>query len=138
MHKDYSAALASKTGRPLALTMGNDGNYGGVAEARLARGDTKTTVLMFMPGSGLGCAFVGPDGLPLEGDTLAGLETGHAPAPLHLLDGIRPFPCGCGRSWGCCEAYTAISGLPYLLAEKTPEIPRSRVGRIHRERRRKR
>ena len=123
VHKDYSTALAAKTGRPLPLTMGNDGNYGGVAEARLARGDAKTTVLMFMPGSGLGCAFVGTDGLSLDGDTLAGLETGHAPAPLHLLDGIRPFPCGCGRSWGCYEAYTTISGLPHLLAEKIQKYP---------------
>ena len=123
VHKDYSAALAVKAGRPLPLTMGNDGNYGGVAEARLARGSAKTTVLMFMPGSGLGCAFMGADGLSLDGDTLAGLETGHAPAPLHLLDGIRAFPCGCGRSWGCYEAYTTISGLPHLLAEKITKYP---------------
>jgi glucokinase len=123
VHKDYSAALAAKTGQALPLIMGNDGNYGGVAEARLARGNTKTSVLMLMPGSGLGCAFVGSDGLSLDGDTLAGLETGHAPAPLHLLDGIRAFPCGCGRDWGCYEAYTAISGLPHLLAEKIRKYP---------------
>jgi glucokinase len=123
VHKDYGAALVAKTGRAMPLTMGNDGNYGGVAEARLARAGSNTSVLMFMPGSGLGCAFVGPDGLPLEGDTLAGLETGHAPAPLHLLDNIRPFPCGCGRTWGCYEAYTTISGLPHLFAEKLPKYP---------------
>ena len=123
VHKDYSKALAAKTGQALPLIMGNDGNYGGVAEARLARGDTKTSVLMLMPGSGLGCAFVGTDGLSLDGDTLAGLETGHAPAPLHLLDGIRAFPCGCGRNWGCYEAYTTISGLPHLLAEKIRKYP---------------
>jgi predicted NBD/HSP70 family sugar kinase len=123
VHKDYSAALAAKTGQALPLIMGNDGNYGGVAEARLARGDTKTSVLMLMPGSGLGCAFIGPDGLSLDGDTLAGLETGHAPAPLQLLDGIRAFPCGCGRNWGCYEAYTTISGLPHLLTEKIRKYP---------------
>lgn len=123
VHKEYGAALSEKAGRTLPLTMGNDGNYGGVAEARLARGNTNATVLMFMPGSGLGCAFVGADGLSLEGDTLAGLETGHAPAPLQLLDGIKPFPCGCGRNWGCYEAYTAISGLPHLLAEKIQKYP---------------
>ncbi len=129
VHKDYSAALAARSGRPLPLIMGNDGNYGGVAEARLARGDSRTTVLMFMPGSGLGCAYVGSDGLPLDGDTLAGLETGHAPAPLHLLGGIRPFPCGCGRAWGCYEAYTAISGLPHLLEEKLPQHPGHELAR---------
>jgi predicted NBD/HSP70 family sugar kinase len=119
---DYRAALAKQSGRAMPLVVGNDGNYGGVAEARLARGDQKTSVMMLMPGSGLGCAFVGADGLSLDGDTLAGMETGHAAAPLHLL-GIKPFPCGCGRDWGCYEAYTTISGLPHLLAEKLLKYP---------------
>jgi glucokinase len=124
VHQDYSAALAKPAGRPLPLVVGNDGNYGGVAEARLARGDKKISVMMLMPGSGLGCAFVGADGLSLDGDTLAGMETGHAAAPLHLL-GLagKPFPCGCGRDWGCYEAYTTISGLPHLLAEKLLKYP---------------
>lgn len=124
VHSDYSAALAQQAGRPLPLVVGNDGNYGGVAEARLARGNTKSTVMMLMPGSGLGCAYIGADGLPLEGDTLAGLETGHAAAPVHLL-GLtgKPFTCGCGRAWGCYEAYTTISGLPQLLAEKIKNHP---------------
>ena len=79
----------------------------------------KASVLMLMPGSGLGAAFVGADGLSLDGDTLAGMEAGHMPVPMQLL-GLtgKPFPCGCGRDWGCVEAYTTISGLPYLLAEK--------------------
>lgn len=121
---DYSAALAKQAGRPLPLVVGNDGNYGGVAEARLARGDKKISVMMLMPGSGLGCAFVDQNGLPLDGDTIAGMETGHAAAPLHLL-GLsgQPFPCGCGRDWGCYEAYTTISGLPHLLAEKLLKYP---------------
>src|ERR1019366_2407607 len=108
-----------QAGRPVPLVVGNDGNYGGVAEARLARGNTKASVAMLMPGSGLGAAFVGADGLSLDGDTLAGMEAGHMPVPLHLLGTTgKPFPCGCGRDWGCVEAYTTISGLPYLLAEK--------------------
>jgi glucokinase len=121
---DYAAALAKQTGRPVPLVVGNDGNYGGVAEARLARGNSKASVAMLMPGSGLGAAFVGPDGLCLDGDTLAGMEAGHMPVPLHLL-GItgKPFPCGCGRDWGCVEAYTTISGLPHLLAEKLLKYP---------------
>ncbi len=60
---DYSAALTEKSGRRLPLVVGNDGNYGGVAEARLARGNTNATVMMLMPGSGLGAAFVGADGI---------------------------------------------------------------------------
>lgn len=124
VHKDFSAALASQVGRPVPLAAGNDGNYGGVAEARLARGNTKASVAMLMPGSGLGAAFIGPDGLALEGDTIAGMEAGHMPVPLHLL-GLtgKPLPCGCGRDWGCVEAYTTLSGLPHLLAEKLAESP---------------
>lgn len=124
VHADYSAALAEKVGRPVPLSVGNDGNYGGVAEARLARGNTNASVLMLMPGSGLGAAFIGADGLSLDGDTLAGMEAGHMPVPLNLfgLTG-KPLPCGCGRDWGCVEAYTTISGLPYLLAEQLPNFP---------------
>src|SRR5262249_6481879 len=80
------------------------------------------SVLMLAPGSGLGCAYIDHTGLPLDGDTLAGMEAGHMPAPLHLL-GIQPYPCGCGRTWGCVEVYTTISGLPHLLAEKLAQHP---------------
>ncbi|HWD94202.1 MAG TPA: ROK family protein [Verrucomicrobiae bacterium] len=122
VHSTYSAALAVAAGRPLPLIVGNDGRFGGVAEARYARHNNKSSVLMLMPGSGLGCAFIDRNGLPLDGDTLAGMEGAHMPAPLQLL-GVKPFPCGCGRDWGCFEAYTTISGLPYLLAEKLQKYP---------------
>jgi predicted NBD/HSP70 family sugar kinase len=124
VHADYSAALARQAGRPVPLSVSNDGHCGGVAEARIACADKKMSVLMLMPGSGLGSAFVGQDGLPLIGQTLAALETAHMIAPLHLL-GLtgKTFPCGCGRTWGCIEAYTTISGLPYLLAEKLLKYP---------------
>ncbi len=122
-YTDYAAALAVKAGRPISLVCGNDGNYGGVGEAARVRGDRRAGVLMLAPGSGLGAAYVAPDGLPLDGDTLAGMEAGHMVAPLHLLGGIRPFKCGCGREWGCVEAYTTISGLPQLLAEFLPKYP---------------
>jgi len=120
---DYSKALAQAAGRPVPLVMGNDGQLGGVAEARFARRDSKHSVLMLMPGSGLGCAYIGQDGLPIPGDTHASMEGAHMPAPLHMLGGIKPFPCGCGRDWGCFEAYTTISGLPHLLAEKLKKYP---------------
>lgn len=124
VHSDYSAALAKQAGRALPLTMTNDGHCGGVAEARLARAEKNSSVLMLMPGSGLGSAYIGTDGLPLVGETLAAMETAHMVAPLHLL-GLTggPFPCGCGRDWGCVEAYTTISGLPHLLAEKLLKYP---------------
>jgi predicted NBD/HSP70 family sugar kinase len=114
--EDYAGALASAAGRPVPLSVGNDGRFGGVAEAKLVRAGRKASVLMLSPGSGLGCAYIDADGLPLDGETLAGREAAHRPAPLQLL-GMRAFPCGCGRTWGCMEAYTALSGLPHLLEE---------------------
>jgi glucokinase len=95
---------------------------GGVAEAHRARGDSTASVVMLAPGSGLGAAYVGRDGLPLDGDTLNGMEAGHMPAPLQLL-GMKPYPCGCGRTWGCFEVYTTLSGLPYVLEEKLADYP---------------
>lgn len=120
---DYAAALAVAAGRPLPLVAGNDGNYGGVGEAARVRGNTRATVLMLAPGSGLGVAYVDANGLPLDGDTLNGMEGGHIPAVLHLLGGMKPLKCGCGRDWGCIEPYTTISGLPQLLEEFLPRHP---------------
>jgi glucokinase len=122
VHTAYSSALAEKSGRSIPLTVGNDGNYGGVAEAQHVRGASRDGVLMLAPGSGLGCAYIDHHGLPLKGDTLAGMECAHMPAPLHLLN-IKPFVCGCGKNWGCIEAYTTISGLPQLLTEMLPKFP---------------
>ena len=116
----YSRALAERAQRAVSLAVGNDGNMGGVAEAQRVRGDSAGTVLMLAPGSGLGCAYIDRTGLPLDGDTLAGMEASHMPAPLHLL-GARAYPCGCGRTWGCVEVYTTLAGLPYLLADKLAE-----------------
>lgn len=122
--REYSDALREAAGRSIPLVAGNDGNYGGVAEAARVRGKTHASALMLMPGSGLGCAFVDDHGRCLDGDTLAGMEAGHMPAPVHLL-GLtgKPFTCGCGRDWGCVEAYTTISGLPQLLATCLPKHP---------------
>jgi glucokinase len=137
VHTAYSSALAETVGRAIPLTVGNDGHYGGVAESQHVRGTGTGTVLMLAPGSGLGCAYIDRHGLPLTGDTLAGTECAHMPAPLHLLN-VKPFPCGCGKNWGCIETYTTISGLPYLLAEwlykypnhdlaKSPATPKEKV-----------
>lgn len=122
VHAAFSRALAEKAGRAVPLAVGNDGNLGGVAEAQHVRGNSKGSVLMLAPGSGLGCAYIDRNGLPLDGDTMAGMEGAHMPAPLHLLN-VRPYPCGCGRTWGCVEAYTTISGLPHLLADMLPKYP---------------
>ncbi len=120
VHTAYANAIADRAGRAVPLTVGNDGNMGGVAEAQRVRGNGSATVVLLAPGSGLGCAFIDARGLPLDGDTLAGMEAAHMPAPLHLLD-TRPYPCGCGRTWGCVEVYTTLSGLPYLIKERTGE-----------------
>ncbi len=118
----YAGALAEKAGGAVPLTIGNDGDLGGVAEARQVRGNGSATVVMLAPGSGLGAAYVGRDGLPLSGDTLAGMEAGHMPAPLQLLQ-TPAYPCGCGRDWGCVEVYTTLAGLPYLLADRLKKYP---------------
>jgi predicted NBD/HSP70 family sugar kinase len=124
VHDDFAQALSLRAGRPIPLVVGNDGNFGGVAEARLARHGRRASVLMLMPGSGLGCAYIDADDRPLDGDTLAGLESGHQPAAMHMLGWNKdPLPCGCGRQWGCVEAYTTISGLGHLLEEKLAEFP---------------
>ncbi|TAG32955.1 MAG: ROK family protein [Verrucomicrobia bacterium] len=126
-HADYSAALARAAGRPIPLHVGNDGDLGGVGEAARVRGTTKASVLLLAPGSGLGAAFIDPNGLPLSGDHFAGMEAGHMPVPLHLLgaglDKVPPFSCGCGRTWGCIEAYSTISGLPQYIAHLLPKYP---------------
>ena len=124
VHAAFSSALAGQAGRAVPVAVSNDGHAGGVAEARMARAGRKLSVLMLMPGSGLGSAYVGEDGLPLIGHTLTATETAHMAAPLHLfgLDG-PPFPCGCGKNWGCIEPYTTISGLPLLLAAKLKTYP---------------
>lgn len=122
VHTAYMSAISARAGRPVPLTTGNDGNFGGVGEAIRVRGDTDAGVLLLAPGSGLGCAYIGRDGLPLEGDTLSGMEAGHMPLPLHVL-GLKPYPCGCGKDWGCVEVYTTLSGLPHLLAEALPRYP---------------
>lgn len=119
---DYAARLSAAAGRPIKVSVGNDGNYGGVAEARLARGEGRGGVLMLAPGSGLGVAYVDDRGLPLDGDSLVGMEAGHMPLPLQLV-GMPAFSCGCGRDWGCVEAYTTISGLPQLFAHFLPRHP---------------
>jgi glucokinase len=128
VHTAYSNALAERAGRSVPLIVGNDGNLGGVAEAQRLRGAGAGNVLLLAPGSGLGAAYIGSDGLPLDGDTLAGMEAGHMPAPLHLLP-ARPYPCGCGRTWGCIEVYTTLAGLPYLLADKLAEYPDHELAR---------
>jgi glucokinase len=122
IHTAYAGALAERAGRAVPLTVGNDGDMGGVAEARHVRGEGAGTVVMLAPGSGLGAAYVGRDGLPLSGDTLAGMEAGHMPAPLHLLP-APAYRCGCGRDWGCVEVYTTLAGLPYLLADHLKRYP---------------
>ena len=129
LHAAYSRALSARAGRTVPVTVGNDGNLGGVAEAQRVRGETSATVVLLAPGSGLGCAFIDRRGLPLDGDTLAGMEAAHMPAPLHLLGHVPAYRCGCGRDWGCVEVYTTLSGLPQLLADalvRTPDHPLAR------------
>jgi glucokinase len=122
VHTAYMTALSAKAGRPVPVTVGNDGDLGGVGEAQRVRGSGTGSVVMLAHGSGLGCAYIDGRGLPLSGDSLAGMEGGHMPAPLQML-GAPVYPCGCGRTWGCVEVYTTLAGLPHLLGAKLNEHP---------------
>jgi glucokinase len=128
VHAAYSSALSARAGKAVPLVVGNDGNMGGVAEAQRVRGKGHGSVVLLAPGSGLGCAYIDGRGLPLDGDTLAGMEAAHMPAPLHLLD-AKAYPCGCGRTWGCVEVYTTLSGLPFLLEEALARHPEHELAR---------
>jgi glucokinase len=128
VHTAYMQALSERAGVAIPLIVGNDGNMGGVAEAQRARGNSAGTVLMLAPGSGLGCAYIDRNGLPLEGDTICGMEAAHMPAPLQLL-AAQPYPCGCGRTWGCVEVYTTLAGLPFLLADALTRHPEHELAR---------
>ena len=122
-YSDYSQALAKKAGRAMPLVVGNDGAFGGVGEAQRVRGDGHRRRADAGARARASARRTSTrNGLPLQGDTLAGMETAHMPAALHLL-GAKPYPCGCGRTWGCVELYTTLAGLPYLLAEKLPAYP---------------
>ena len=73
---------------------------------------------MLAPGSGLGCAFVDRTGLPLDGDTLAGMEAAHMPAPLHLLD-AQAVPVRLRTHVGVRRGvHRRCPGCPILLAER--------------------
>lgn len=122
---DLGAAAEKRVGRKLPMVMGNDGNFAGVAEASRVRASGGGSVVLLAPGSGLGGAYVDAKGMPLEGATISGMEVGHIPAPLQMLD-AKPYPCGCGRDWGCFEIYTSLAGLPYLFEaalERYPDHP---------------
>ena len=81
VYADYSAALAKQAGRAIPLVVGNDGNYGGVAEAQIARGQTKASVMMLMPGSGLGAAFSSRTGWRSKATPLPGWKPATCPHP---------------------------------------------------------
>ncbi|MEM0964543.1 MAG: ROK family protein [Verrucomicrobiota bacterium] len=119
---DLTAAIQANAGRAIPVTTANDGQLAGLGEARPIQAETPGSVLMLAPGSGLGCAFVHADGRLLEGDNNAAAILAHMPAP-HAALGLPAFPCGCGRTWGCFEVYTAIAGLPHLIQACLPDHP---------------
>lgn len=119
---ELRAAVRLRSGRPIPVETANDGLLAGLAEARLLQAQLPGSVLMFAPGSGLGCSFVSDDGKLLQGDHGAAAIFSHMPAPYAEL-GLPAFHCGCGRSWGCFEAYTTISGLPQLVQQLSNDFP---------------
>jgi predicted NBD/HSP70 family sugar kinase len=120
--EDLAAGVAERAGRQIPVATANDGQMAGLGEAGLIQPDEPGGVLAFAPGSGLGCAYVDPEGRVLAGDHQVAVHLAHAPAPCHLL-GLPPFKCGCGREWGCFETYTSISGLPQMMEHILPKYP---------------
>lgn len=120
--RDLTEAVCLRAGRSIPVVTANDGLLAGVAEAQIVQQSLPGSVLMLAPGSGLGCSYVGADGDLLHGDHQAAVILCHMPAPYEVL-GLPRFRCGCGRDWGCFEAYSSISGLPQLLNAVLPEFP---------------
>ncbi len=120
---DLTAAIQAKARRAIKVVTANDGQLAGLGEARTIQTETPGSVLMLAPGSGLGCSFVQADGRLLEGDNKAAAILSHMPAP-HAKLGLPAFPCACGRTWGCFETYTAISGLHHLIGACLPDYPK--------------
>lgn len=123
-----ATAVARAAGRAIPCVTANDGQLAGLGEAGPIQAEAPGGVLMLAPGSGLGASYVRPDGTLLRGDHSAAVILGHMPAP-HRLLGLPAFPCGCGRDWGCFEAYTAIAGLPRLLEHCLPDFPDHELAR---------
>ncbi len=119
---DLSQALERSQGRTIPVHTANDGQLAGVPEAHLHQQELPGSVLMLAPGSGLGCSFVNAEGQLLTGDHHAAVILGHIPFPYEEL-GLPRFSCGCGRTWGCIEAYTSISGLSQYLEFLLPRYP---------------
>lgn len=118
----YRAALQQAAAREIPVICGNDGHFGGVAEAFYLQREQPGSVLLLAPGSGLGCAFVDADGRLHAGDHGEGAILCHSPIPYQSL-GLPLFPCKCGRDWGCVEIYTTIAGLHHYLAHLLPKFP---------------
>jgi glucokinase len=125
---DLSTAIEQAAGRAIPTVTANDGQLAGLAEAWLIQKDSGGGVVMLAPGSGLGCSHVDADGRLLSGDHDAAAILCHMPAPFHLL-GLPKFRCGCGRDWGCFEAYTSISGLTQYLDHLLPRYPEHPLGK---------
>jgi predicted NBD/HSP70 family sugar kinase len=119
---DLTGAVGRAAGRSVPVVTANDGQLAGVGEAALFQRQHPGSVLMLAPGSGLGASYVSAEGVPLRGDHGAAVILCHMPAPFERL-GLPAFPCGCGRDWGCFEAYTTISGLPRMLEHIAPRHP---------------
>jgi len=117
---NLASAIQQVAGRPIPVSTANDGQLAGLAEAASVQAKSPGSVVMLAPGSGLGGSYIDAEGKLFSGDHQAAVIISHQPAPYELL-GLPRFACGCGRDWGCHEAYTSISGLPQLLDHLLPQ-----------------
>lgn len=99
--------LAKLLGLPVAL--GNDANFGALAEASLGSARGCNPVFAAFVGTGLGAGLV-KGGRVLNGAHGYAGEFGHVSAP------FGEAPCGCGRR-GCLETVASRRGIIRLLRE---------------------
>lgn len=103
--------LASALGRPVRIT--NDADCFALAEALQGTGRGKANVFAIILGSGVGGGLV-VDGKLVTGHGGIAGEWGHGPVidPTAggTIEGIPPFPCGCGLT-NCVDAAGSARGL---------------------------
>jgi len=111
-------ALEQDSGIAIPVCYYNDGNAGAYAEwfVRSQRKSEKFSLVAIQPGTGLGAAYIDPNGNVLVGAHGCGMELGHV--LLHPRYQLREYPCGCGRR-GCIETMCSLQGLQHRLGTLT-------------------
>jgi len=102
-----------------AARVGNDGNMAAWPRRGLARGNTRATVMMLMPGSGLGAAFVGAE-RPFAWMATRSQAWKPVTCPPRCICSVSPAnrsPAAADATGAAWRLTRPFPGLPQLLAE---------------------